>query len=331
MTQKIRFYEFAKPEDVNLNVNILPDEELPKINTTSNGYSFEEKPSKVFDVTFLLLINKDIFSYLVPNIVHEDENDYAFYVSYISSSSRKRETLELVKSSSVTLNNDIAFEGSININPSEWFGSISFNAVIVRKKTRAPSRGYLTRQYSIVGSSDDTNIYIDPLEKFDGSDIEMDDGKISRDNALYELIQSSTPRLIINEEAPEFTLKMLRYRENDTTRRALVRDALFAPIIVDVWEQLARAAMYKMIPESESEEVADPKSLPFPYKNIAQLIAKKLYGGNQEEANNSLISQLDEVTTRTELINEILPVVVQEVGELNKYYERVAKTYWRDQ
>tara|TARA_B100000780_G_C21122797_1_gene454976 strand:- start:1308 stop:2303 length:996 start_codon:yes stop_codon:yes gene_type:complete len=331
MTQKIRFYNYADSDDIKLSLSILQDEDLPQIKKASKGYSFEQKPEKPFDISFKILVNRDIFTNVVPSTRHEDEADYEFCISYSSSASRKRDVLKLSKSNDTTLNNDLPFQGLITIDPSEWFGSINFQAIVVRNKLIARERGYLTDKYSIVGSSDDHNIYIEPLEKFDGSQIEMADGQIRRDGALYELIQSSPPRLIINEEAPEFTLKMLRYRSRDNSRRAFVRDALFAPIIVDVWEQLARVAIHKMLPEdSDDADIMDPKLITFPYNNIVQLIAKKLYGGTQEDANAALIGQLENPIGRAEMINEILPVVVQEIGELNKYYERLASKYWRE-
>ena len=331
MTQKIRFYKYADQSDIILNLNIDDNESLPVINSTSNGFSFEEKPSTSFTIDFKLKVNSDIFKLVVPETAIETEDDFQYFVSCISPLSRKRQTIELskTKSKDTSLNEFKIFEGNILIDPKEWFGSVSFHANVVRKKTRKrEERGFLTDKYSIIGNSHEHVVYIEPLEKFDGSEIEMDDGPIPQADALYQLIQSNPPKIMINEDAPEFTLKMLRYKGTRNDRRSLIRDTLFAPILVDVWEQLARAGIYKMLPEADTGDyVAETSELPHPYRTIVEHVAKKIYS-DSDDPSKALVEELQE-DPKT-VINEKLHQAVQAIGDLSKSYEKCAKPYWRD-
>lgn len=329
MTQKIRFYKYADQSDIILNLDINNNESLPDINLTSNGFSFEEKPPAPFNIDFKLAVNSDIFKLVVPENAIEDEDDFQYFVSCISPLSRKRQTIELSKSKDISLTEFKNFEGNILIDPEEWFGSVSFHANVVRKKTRKNEvSGFLTDKYSIIGNSHEHVVYIEPLEKFDGSEIEMDDGPIPQADALYQLIQSNPPKIMINEDAPEFTLKMLRYKGTKNDRRVLIRDTLFAPILVDVWEQLARAGIYKMLPEADNGNyIADTSELPHPYRTIVEHVAKKIYS-DSDDPSKALVEELEE-DPKT-VINEKLHQAVQAIGDLSKYYEKCAKPYWRD-
>jgi hypothetical protein len=327
MTQKIRFYRYADQSDFKLSLSIDNADQLPEINSTSNGFSFEEKPKTFFKINFSLGIHSEIFNIVTPENSFEDENDFHFFISYISPTSRKRKTIELAKSDDISLNEIKYFDGDILIDPNEWFGYISFTGFAVRKKSRREAKGFLTDKHSIVGNSQEFTIYIDPIEKFDGSEIEMDDGQIPQKNALYQLIQSNPPKIMINEDAPEFTLKMLRHKGSGD-RRALIRDTLFAPILVDVWEQLARAGIYKMLPDSDyGGEVISPNDLAKPYNSIVLDAAKKMYS-DADDPKQALIDELEEDPQT--VINERLHQAVQVIGDLNKYYEKCAKVYWRD-
>lgn len=326
MTQKIRFYNYADQNDLRLSLDIDNAEKLPEMNSVSNGVSFEEKPNSSFKIIFRLGVNSEIFDHVSPKNSFEDENDFNYFISYISPTSRKRKIIELTKSDAISINTFIYFEKDILINPNEWFGHISFTGFVVRKKSRRETKGFLTDKYSIVGNTEEFIIYIDPIEKFDGSEIEMDDGQIPQKDALYQLIQSNPPKIMINEDAPEFTLKMLRHKGSGD-RRALIRDTLFAPILVDVWEQLARAGIYKMLPESDhGGEVISPQYLSKPYNSIVNDAAKKMYP-DADDAAQALVDELEEDPQT--VINEKLHQAVQVIGDLNKHYEKCAKEYWR--
>ena len=119
--------------------------------------------------------------------------------------------------------------------------------------------------------------------------------------------------------------------KGDTNVKAIVRDALFRPIVVDVWEQLARKALEKMRPIEESSdlEVLDPENLEFPYNRVADLIAKACYGGSQTSAIDKLKDDIGDQKKRLKLINEQLPLVVQEIADLTNVYKSTSKNWWK--
>ena len=206
---------------------------------------------KSFKISFRLGVNKEIFDSIHQNSLKMKMILITlFYVYHLL---LEKEKLSNWQSNMISLNELIHFDGNISVNPDEWFGYITFTGFVVRKKSRRETKGFLTEKYSIVGNTQELVIHLDPIEKFDGSEIEMDDGPIPQKNALYQLIQSNPPKIMIKEDAPEFVIKMLRHKGSGD-RRALIRDTLFAPILVDVWEQLARAGIYKMLPKKIMEE-----------------------------------------------------------------------------
>jgi hypothetical protein len=212
-----------------------------------------------------------------------------------------------------------------------YFGSIDLKGLLVRNKEFKKRKGFLTTKYSILGSSATKKIYIDPFKKFDGSDMEVEFGKVSRSGALYQLQHSNPPKLIINKDAPEKIKEMLKYKGTSKTKN-IIRDALFRPIAVDAWEQLARKALEKMTPIEDSSdfvvEVLDPENLEFPYDRIANIIAKSIYGDPKSAVDN-LKHDIGIQKKRLELINEKLPMVVQEIAELTEVYNKAAKNTWK--
>lgn len=328
MAQIIRFYKHASIDDVLLNISTSRED----VETVSeNILTFTKKPSKIVSIDFDLTVNLEIFESVVPVSEIDPEKSVDYFLSYVSDSSRQRGFIKFKEDSSkISLTGRKHLSCSIDIDPSLYFGSIEFKGLIVRNKEFKKSRGFLTSKYSILGTSSEKRLYIDPFEKFDGSDMDVEFGKVTRPGALYQLQHSNPPKLIINEDAPLSIKEMFKFK-GDTKVKAIVRDALFRPIVVDVWEQLARKAIEKMRPIEESSdlEVLDPENLEFPYNRVADLIAKASYGGSQKSAIDKLKDDIGDQKKRLKLINEQLPLVVQEIADLTNVYKLTSKNWWK--
>ena len=327
MARIIRFYKHASNDDLLLNISTLREE----VETVSeNILTFTKKPSEIFSIDFDLTVNLEVFDTIAPITEIDPESSVDYYLSYVSDSSRQRGFVKFEEDTSkISLTGKKHLSCSIDIDPSLYFGSIEFSGLIVRKKEFRKTKGFLTSKYSILGTSTDKRLYIDPFEKFDGSDMDVEFGKITRPGALYQLQHSNPPKLIINEDAPLSIKEMFKYKGDNV--KAIVRDALFRPIVVDVWEQLARKALEKMRPIEESSdlEVLDPENLEFPYNRVADLVAKACYGGSQASAIDKLKDDIGDQKKRLKLINEQLPLVVQEIADLTAVYKTTSKNWWK--
>ena len=122
---------------------------------------------------------------------------------------------------------------------------------------------------------------------------------------------------------------MLRYKESGPKNpRALMRDAAFSSINVDVWEQLARTAISKMLPEDETGEIVDPEYLAYPHNRVVEKVATRLYEGSLESCISTLKRELGSPGSRMKMLNETLPMWAQEMGSLSETYKKTASHYW---
>jgi hypothetical protein len=328
MAQILRFYKHADANNFLLNFKAPID--LDRIN--DDTFTFTSKPEKKISIKIDLVINTKIFESIAPETEIGVENSVDYYLSYVSDASRQRGFIEFKENhSKIELTERKHYECELEIDPSMYFGSIDLKGLIVRNKDFKKHKGFLTSKYSILGASKTKKIYIDPFKKFDGSDMEVEFGKVSRSGALYQLQHSNPPKLIINKDTPETIKEMLKYKGTSKTKN-IIRDALFRPIAVDAWEQLARKAVEKMTPIEDSSdfgiEVLDPENLEFPYNRIANIIAKSIYGDPKSAVDN-LKHDIGIQKKRLELINEKLPMVVQEIAELTEVYSKASKNYWK--
>ena len=329
MAQIIRFYKSASNEDVLLNLSTSRED----VETVSEDIlTFTSKPLEKVIIDFDLTVNLEVFNLIAPETETDPEGSVDYYLSYISDASRQRGYVKFEHDSSkVSLTGRKHLSCKVEIDPSMFFGSIEFKGLIVRNKEFRKYKGFLTSKHSILGTSVQKRLYIDPFEKFDGSDMDVEFGKVTRPGALYQLQHSNPPKVVINEEAPESIKEMFKYKGNAAPTKALIRDALFRPIAVDIWEQLARKALEKMRPIEDTSdlEVLDPENLEFPYNRVADVIAKACYGGSQAGAIGKLKDDIGNQKMRLQLINEKLPLVVQEISELTEVYKKTSKNWWK--
>lgn len=328
MAQIIKFYKNANEQDIKLNLAFKNDDNNPINNINDDIFTFNSKPSEIVSVEFDMTLTLDIIEEIMPFEEIDPLSSCKYYLSYVSDSSRQRGYVEFKeKEKTETLKKLYC---RFDIDPSIFFGSIDFQALLIRNKEYRESKGYLTAKYSILGSSSKKRIYIDPYQQFDGSDMKVEFDKIERSNALYQCVYSNPPKVNLNKDAPESLKELFRYKGSGDVR-ATVRDAMWRPIAVDVWEQLARKAIEKMTPieDSDNADVLYPEDLEFPYNRIADTIAKVCYGGSQTNAIDQLVDDIRVQKRRLKLINDILPLVVQEVAELSNTYAKTSKTWWR--
>jgi len=324
MAQIIRFYKHASDDDLALNIIAPEAKRLSEV-----IYSFDHKPLKKVSINFSLSLERDSLNNIMPEDEKNKEDSVDSYLSYVSVSSRQRGFIKFELDTSSSTKEKKIMSCKMDIDPSSFFGFIEFGGLLVRNNAAANKANFLTSKHSILGTTKKIKLYIDPFQKFEGSDMDVSFGKLSRSTALYELIDSTPPRVLINEDAPQSIIDMFKNRD-EGNQRALVRDALWRPIVVDIWEQLARKSLEKMMTDEDSAEidVYDPEDLEFPYNRIAEVIAKSAYGGSREGAIGKLKSDMRNQKSRLKLINETLPMVVQELNDLTGIYKKLSKKYW---
>lgn len=330
MAQKFKFHNYVASNDIALNFVLSGDAATELV---TEGLTFKTRPNKSFIISFELIANKELFNTVLTPDESANQGLIDFYLSYSSGLSRKRDVIKFIPSSNISLGNDLLLDCQLHIEPQEWSGSIQFIAHAVRNSSAKKATNYLTHKYAILGSSDTHKLHIDPLIKLKGSKLKIDEGAVARKHSLYQLIHANPPRLIINKDAPKSILRMLRSKgDGPQSPRTLMRDAAFSSIRVDVWEQLARTAVSKMIPDDESAEIIDPEFLAYPHNRVIEKIAKKLYGSpgsSQKSDINTLKGELRTLTSRLTLLNETLPMLAQELGSLITTYKRTADNYWK--
>lgn len=337
MSQIIRFYNYASDGDLNLQISITAsgDDKIDQINPSI--YSFTSLPESKFEINFTLDYDINKLDMLLPEPERSDfEKHTKFIIKYECKNSRKRGLYDLAKA--VSLNKAKGkhiLECNVQHKPQEWSGDIDFKCLLVRVTESDNAEGFLTEQYSILAESASKKLYIEPFQKaMKGGQLAVRVGKLEfKDdveiNALYQL-KKDTSEIILNENAPKHILKALQHKYSGDGPGKKLQDALFAPIVVDVWEQLAREAFDEMVPSGSDDEPMDPEDLSFPLNRIAEQIALILYDGSLEDAVADLKNKLSDQITRRYLINKQLPLAVQVIGDLQNDYELAAESNFKN-
>lgn len=336
MSQIVRLYNHISHDDLNFQLKIHASKSDNILEVNKAIYSFESIPTANFSIDFHLAYDITKLNPLLPEEERADFHKFVkFIIRYECKNSRRRGVYDLTKAKTLKDADEI-FETTIDYSPNEWFGDIDFKCMLIRVAESNEHDQYLTEKYSILAESESKKLYLDPFKesskgcqlgvrvgKFDFSDGDVEI------NALYQL-KKDTPEIILNERAPKFILKALEhsYKKNGPNKN--LQNALFAPIVVDVWEQLAREAFDEMMPSGSDDEPMDPRDLSFPFNKIAERIALALYDGSLEDAINNLKYKLSNQVTRRHLINRELPLAVQEIGNLQDDYEKVAEHYFKN-
>ena len=257
--------------------------------------------------------------------------DFAILVQYVSFESRQRGVLKLEQSIILddSKKDTFHFCGALNIDPSSWTGLVSLKPMIVRDKPIDSKENYLTDKGSIMGIGKTVQVYLSPRDLVSGGELSvMFETFDVDDQSLYKLTEGA-PKVLINDKDEK--LRSVLGSKTKTGYEANLRDALFAPIASDIWEQLIRRAFDQMIVNiMDSDGEANVISLDesyAPYNRVAQEFANAKYDSNDEENLESLKNALTDYKTRINLINKDLPVIVQTIHKKNmlKTYSQVSK------
>lgn len=336
MSQIVRLYNHISHDDLNfqLSIHAGKNDNILEVNPTI--YSFESIPTSNFSINFHLHYDINKLNTLLPEEERADFHKFVkFIIKYECKNSRRRGVFDLIKGMTLSGANEV-FEAQIDYSPNEWFGDIDFKCMLVRVIESKEDDQYLTEKYSILAESNSKKLYLDPFKESSlGGQLGVRIGKLDFNdgdaeiNALYQL-KKDTLEIILNENAPKHILKALEHSYKSDGPNKNLQNALFAPIVVDVWEQLAREAFDEMMPSGSEDDPIDPGDLSFPFNKIAERIALALYDGNLEDAINNLKDKLSNQVTRRHLINRELPLAVQVIGNLQDDYEKVAEHYFKN-
>ena len=336
MSQIIRCYAYPEPGKLNLDIVVRPlkGDRVSRINDFIQ--SFEIFPQSKFSIEFTVSYLSSDLEILLPK---EERGQFTantkLAIRYICKGSRQRNLIELNQNISLEQSDKLFFSAEKEFNPEELSGDIEFTCLLVRVKGVGEESGFLTEKYSLLAESPSRRLYVDPFtQSAKGGQLDVRIGTLefnqgeTRLDALYQL-KIDTSEIIINKNAPPNILKALEHEyQNDGPNKKL-QDAFLAPMIVDVWEQLAREAFSEMMPIDSEDEPLDPSDLTHPLNKIAEAIALVLYPGELEDAKESLVEKLSEPESRTFLINRQLPLAVQVIGELPENYELASEAKFK--
>ena len=286
---------------------------------------FDSRPTKPFTIKFKAYLKRNIFGTLFhPDEQNPDLNS-KLVVRYLSSDSRQRGVIDLISSNaddaSSKFSGIIEYDAEMTCDPITWFGKVNFEALLVRTKSAPSQDQFKTKIHDILGSSNTPLLRIDKPKEISGNYLKVKVSPTNSDypNALYELFVESSSEMMIglNEQAPPILLEVLT-SDHQSGNKAALRTALFAPIAIDVWEQLARKAFTMMVSEDRGSGIVMIVPLDesfYPYNNIADKVAEVIYR-NKSNYMTLLHDDLECDEDRDILINKKLPMAVQQLMDL---------------
>ena len=291
--------------------------------------SFKERPETPFDINFTLKIAKDILSSTLPDGDIESnsfKNSIQMNLFYESVASRRRGLIKLIKDNKSSDSDFFMYTLKMSIDPALWFGDINFKAIALRTKECPAKEGFNTEKHSILGSSTEKRLYIDPFCPPSGGQLDVKIGEIDDYSGVLYKLDKENLVVLLNNKSPKLVQQILSC-ENKTGKKATLRDALFEPIVIDITEQLAREAFKLMLANEEDNHIISPSDLDEPYKSVASDIAKQLCSDSdsEDEMNQSLVDKLYDPDDRQEVINEALPMIVQSLSKVESLYNSITK------
>lgn len=323
-------FGFKEKADLGMELNFFGNVKgTEKIGQDGNVLSFKERPLESFDVSFILAIDTDLFSDVIPNKDIESQefiDSVEMKLFYESVGSRKRGLISLTKDKISSSSKSYIYRGNITIEPEYWFGEINFKGIAVRVKECDEKEGFKTSKNSILGSSKEKRLYIDPFKPSAGGQLDVRIGEIDDYTGVLYKLDKKNMAVILNNKAPMRVQQILSC-EYQRGLKASLRDALFEPIVIDVIEQLAREAFQLMLANIDDGYVESPLNLDEPYQSVACDIAKLLYQnqGSDEDMYTALKNDLGDKDSRIEIINKELPMIVQSLSKVEKLYNSISK------
>lgn len=300
-----------------------------KIGQDGNVLSFKERPSKSFNVSFSLVIDADLFSDVIPDgDIHSQKfiDSVEMKLFYESVNSRQRGLISLTKDAASSSSKSFIYKGDMTIDPKYWFGEINYKGIAIRIKECNEKEGFKTAKNSILGSSKEKRLYIDPFKPSSGGQLDVKIGEIDDYAGVLYKLDKKNMVVLLNNKAPKRVQQILSC-EYQTGLKASLRDALFEPIVIDVIEQLAREAFQLMLANIEDGHVDSPLNLVEPYKSVACDIAELLFQNQEtkEEMYQALVNDLEDEDSRIRIINKELPMIVQSLSKVEKLYNSISK------
>tara|TARA_B100000767_G_scaffold97157_1_gene93244 strand:- start:280 stop:1305 length:1026 start_codon:yes stop_codon:yes gene_type:complete len=339
MSQLIRFVNFASADSIKLNIQIVPAKPDSVFKVNSFSHSFTKNPVSNFHIKFNIDFLLSDLNILIPENQKDDFfQNTKLVIKYVCKVSRKTGLIDLEKIKNLDESKGIyCYQAEKDFVADDFDGYIEFICLLVRTQQAPLEKGYLTEQSSILGESQSRILHIEPYEEADqgnGNQLEVITGQIEHVgredvgflNVLYQF-NSDTLTIILNEKSPKATLKALEHVYSNDAESKKLQDAIFSPIILSVWEQLAREAFAEMTDNSEGIPL-DTSELSFPLNKVAETIAKTLYKGvNNNDAKEWLATMLSEEESKRHLIDKLVPLAVQEIAGLQDAYEPVSEKF----
>jgi len=329
-------FSFKEEADTGMELNFFgPIKGTENIGKDGTILSFKERPEASFDINFTLRITKDVLRNALPDGDIESDsfkNSIQMNLFYESVASRKRGLIKLSKVDKSSDKDFLIYSVKMPVDPILWFGDINFKAIALRTKECSEIDGFNTEKHSILGSSDEKRLYIDPFSPASGGQLDVKIGEIDDYAGVLYKLDKENLVVLLNNKSPKLVQQILSC-ENKSGKKAILRDALFEPIVIDITEQLAREAFRLMLANEEDGHIVSPSELNEPYKSVASDIAKQLCSDldTEEEMNQSLMNMLQDPDDRQEIINKDLPMIVQSLSKVEKLYNSITKVILENQ
>jgi len=332
MQEKIMAINFSFKEDADtgMELNFFGGiDGTENIGEDGTVLSFKERPSSSFDISFILKITKDVLRNALPDgdiDTKSFEDSIEMNLFYESIASRKRGLIKLSKNSSSSDKDFLFFSSKMTIDHQLWFGEINFKGIALRTVACSEAAGFNTDKHTIIGSSAEKRLYIDPFTASSGGQLDVKIGEVDDYNGVLYKLDKTNLVVLLNNKAP-LPVQQILSCEYKSGVKAALRDALFEPIVIDITEQLAREAFEMMLSNIEDSHVKSPLELNEPFKSVACDIAKELYKdlASDEEKNQSLVENLRDRDSRLKIINNDLPMVVQSLSKVQKHYDTITQ------
>tara|TARA_B100001057_G_scaffold363486_1_gene366197 strand:+ start:138 stop:1133 length:996 start_codon:yes stop_codon:yes gene_type:complete len=304
--------------------------DLEKINDNEFEVFSSKKKSK-----FNLNIQADLPENWEDLFTPQEKQNLPFKVglNYESKDSRKSGFIELKKV------NGNSFAEKFSLDFSEWRGRINLKISLIRTKSVAKKKGFLTNEYSELSNSEEYKLDITKKEKPEqGGSLKVDFTSFSQQsvdgetgfakNSVYFLDTTSeeVPIIYLNSDMSQEALRMFENSGRNTIIAAK-RDAIFSGIETDIWEQLATHALQEI--RNFGGEIDELSEVGHPYVGICQALTSMLFPGlEKKDAEKQLIDICtdDDNEPFKNLLNTRLPIAVQKKTNLVKSIEKL--TSW---
>ena len=287
-------------------------------------YSFTnaDRPASV-DGKVYVTIPEDSSDYFPEAENLEEELDVV--IVWDCHRSRQRELLTMTPDHSFK-----KWNADFSINCRSVSGALNLYAFGLRKRdAHKPEKGFASQKGTILFTSSPAFVIeIDDAIEQKGADLESrwidfrdpTAGNITNDyaTAIYHLsLDSAEPILYLNDALPN-DLKRLLTHEKQKGFKANARDAFFAPIEADVWEQLATEALSIFSDNGSRFDGLDAWQV-----GVLQALARVLTKKMDQRSAEAEMEKWSEIEV-THVVEKVLPMALQEHVSLSTAFDKVS-------